>query len=397
MKSALHNLKVFIKHEKIDRNGADKMDVISLMEKGLGKVSRMENTHSGFPHITKDGKWLTHENGHWTGGFWTGLLWMMSLYCQDTEKYLLKALQKAKQLKVRMNDNKTHDMGFIFGPSCVWGYNLTGDEELLNMAKAGAGNMIDLYEKKTGLVLAWDEPGYEGMAIVDTIMNVPLLVWVADQTRQPQMKETACHIADNILKHHIREDFSTFHVVRWDTHDFHIVEQTTHQGFSSTSCWSRGQAWALYGFANMYRYTSLDHYLETSEKLAQYFWEHLDNDLFLPRWDFVFQNQVEEPLDAAAGSIAASGMLLLSQMLAKSNQTQKSTLWRERAHMIVTSLTKHCLYADIDKYGIIEKATVDKPRNSGIGESTMYGDYYFMEALYRILNENNPNLTDMLY
>jgi unsaturated chondroitin disaccharide hydrolase len=147
----------------------------------------------------------------------------------------------------------------------------------------------------------------------------------------------------------------------------------------------------------MYRYTSKEEYLETSQKLAEYFWEHLDDNLYLPRWDFFFKNNEQEPLDASAASIAASGMLLLSKMLERNNQVYESKLWKERAEKIIQSLVKHCFYKNMEEYGLIEHVTVDKPRNSGVNESSMYGDYYFMESLYRLINYDNKKMLDLLY
>lgn len=373
------------------------MELRSVLEKSLNKVGHMQKELKDFPHITQQGKWLTHPYGHWTGGFWTGLLWIKSLYGSSPEEDRQEALLWAKKLKARENDNTTHDMGFLFGPSCVMGYKMTGDEQLAKLALAGARNMTDLYEERSGLILAWDEPGYEGNAIVDTIMNVPLLVWAAEQTGKSELNELAASIADTIMKQHIRPDGSIYHLVKWDLNTFEIVERTTHQGFSPETCWSRGQSWALHGFAQMYRYTGKEHYLDASARLASYFWDRLDDWWVLPRWDFVFQNREEEPFDAAAGSIAASGMLLLSEQLERAGRVDESKLWYDRGTLLVKSLILHCLYRNLDQYGIIEKATVDKPRGSGVGESTMYGDYYFVEAVYRLLNRNDRHKLDLLY
>lgn len=374
------------------------MELFDIFQKGLKKVAYMqENLHGNFPHITEKGKWRTYANGHWTGGFWTGLLWFKALYAENSGEQKAIALKQAKKLSVRMNDNKTHDMGFIFGPSCVMGDHIEPDEQLVRMAKAGAHNMEDLFEEKTGLILAWDEPGYEGVAIVDTIMNVPLMIWAAGQENNQAIYNKGITVADHIRENHIRDDYSVYHVVRWDTKTYEIVERTTHQGYSAESCWSRGQAWALYGFANMYHYTSKEAYLETAQKLAVYFWEHLDDNLYLPRWDFVFKNNKEEPLDASAASIAASGMLLLSKMLEQNNQKDQSGLWKEKSKKIIEALLKHCFYKNIEEYGLIENVTVDKPRNSGVNESSMYGDYYFMESLYRLINYDNEKMLAILY
>jgi unsaturated chondroitin disaccharide hydrolase len=372
------------------------MQLSETMEYSLRKVEHLEQNVTSFPHITKNGKWLTHKDAHWTGGFWTGLLWINSLNSKKNVDQEI-ALKWAKKFKTRITDNKTHDQGFIYGPSCIFGYNITGDKELRDYALAGANNLIDLYEERAGLVLAWDEPGYEGNAIVDTIMNVPILIWASKISNKPELTDLACKIADSININHVKGDGSVYHMVKWDEASFNIVERTTHQGYSSETCWSRGQAWALYGFAQMHRYSNKKHYLVTSEKLANYFWEHLDDWWYLPRWDFEFKNNENEPFDSAAASIAASGMLLLSQQLLNDDQVESAKIWLDRGSMIVKSLSEHCLYTSIDEYGIIEKATVDKPRESGINESTMYGDYYYVESLFRLTNRNNPEKLNLLY
>lgn len=374
------------------------MKILDVNKKCLEKISFMqENLKGKSPHITKNGKWLTNTNGHWTGGFWTGLLWLKAMYAENNEKDMAFALEQAKKLTIRMGDNKTHDMGFIFGPSCVMGNNLETNDQLIEMAIVGAHNMQDLFEKNIGLVLAWDEPGYEGVSIVDTIMNAPLMIWAAKQENNEDLYDEGVTLADTIMKQHIRDDYSIYHVVRWDTKTYEIVERSTHQGYSTDTCWSRGQAWALYGFANMYRYTLKKRYLETSRKLAVYYWDNLDDNLYLPRWDFHFKNEVQEPLDASAASIAASGMLLLARMLQIDNQVKDAQFWKERAKKIIDALTERCLFHKIDKYGLIEQVTVDKPRNSGVGESSMYGDYYFMEALYRYMNFDDVEKMELLY
>ncbi len=362
-------------------------------DRGLRKVRHMEQTLDAFPHITRDGVWLTHPEGHWTGGFWTGLVWLDYLDSGDAA-VAAKAGSWALRLQARCTDNKTHDQGFIFGPSCYFGYNLTGNEAFLPLIQAGARNMADLYNPQTGLILAWDEPGYEGVAIVDTVMNLPLL-WIAGALGGSADYQSLCrNVGETIRKHHLRPDGSTYHVARWGADG--TVTGDTHQGHAADSCWSRGQAWALYGFANLCRHTGEDHWLETSLALADYFFAHL-NENGLPAWDFVFQDTPGQPIDAAAGSIAASGVLLAAWLLGKKGDKEGRARCLRRARALLDALIAECLYTRLDRYGIIEKATVDLPRNSGVGESAMYGDYYFMEALYRLRNMDNEAKLELLY
>lgn len=377
------------------------MKIEAAYQKGFLKVDFLkEKLRMQFPHITKNGQWLTNDAGHWTGGFWIGLLWLQAMQEQSNRTDTVNlAVELTKKLSVRMSDNKTHDMGFIFGPSCILGSTLVKEarERFIDMATSGAQNMVDLFNDDIGLVLAWDEPGYEGVSIVDTIMNAPLMIKIGQEKHNQDLIDKGIKLADTIEREHIRDDFSTYHVVQWDPTTNEILKKGTHQGYDDKSCWSRGQAWTLYGFANMYRYTEKINYLNASEKTAQYFWDHLDRDLCLPRWDFTFKNKTNEPLDAAAASIAASGMQLLASILMKQGEKEKSLLWQSRSLKLIQALINHCLYKDISKYGIIEKVTVDKPRKSGINESAMYGDYYFMEAIYRHVHEEDQTMLNRLF
>ncbi len=239
-------------------------DYEKVLAKCFEKVNYMNDRLDGFPHITRKSSWLTNQNGHWTGGFWIGLLWLERIMNDDSGMdEMIK--NWAMKLRCRMDDTSTHDQGFIFGPSCVLGYRVTGDDAYLPLIHAGAENLIKQYIPETGLIRAWGESGYDGISIVDTIMNIPLL-WVSGELLDdPTRKELCLGVGRRIHEHAVRADYSTYHVVRWDK-DYNIYGDT-HQGFSADSCWSRGQAWALYGFANMYRYTGETEFFETAIKL----------------------------------------------------------------------------------------------------------------------------------
>ncbi|MCI8418554.1 MAG: hypothetical protein HFI33_13850 [Lachnospiraceae bacterium] len=362
-------------------------------KKGLQKVEYMWKHLEGFPHITRNGEWLVNQNGHWTGGFWIGLLWLDYLEYGDTG-VREAAREWTRKLRCRMADNTTHDQGFIFGPSSVMGNRIFPSADFVPLIHAGARNMMDLYVKEVGLIQAWKEEGYQGISIVDTIMNLPIL-WISDELKgETEQKEVCQRVARRILECALRPDGSSYHVVKWDE-DFRVYGDT-HQGYSAESCWTRGQAWALYGFANLYRYTAQEEYLDTAQKLAKYFYEHLNKNR-LPAWDVTFQDCEEMPVDASAASIAASGMLLIADLLEQKGESGKAESLIEQGKKILAAETKLCLYKEMERYGIIRQVTVDYPRGSGIGESAMYGDYYFMEALFRLKYAGNRDMLRLLY
>ncbi|MBE9593035.1 MAG: glycoside hydrolase family 88 protein, partial [Proteobacteria bacterium] len=93
-----------------------------------------------------------------------------------------------------------------------------------------------------------------------------------------------------------------------------MIKKTTYQGYNSDSCWSRGQAWAIYGFALAYKTSKDEIFLETSEKLSDYFIKNLPED-YVPYWDF--DDPEKSVKDSSAAAIACSGLLTLSELSKK--------------------------------------------------------------------------------
>lgn len=151
-------------------------------------------------------------------------------------------------------------------------------------------------------------------------MNLDLLFFVADHTNNQAMRDAAIQHARTSARSHIREDFSTTHVVNFNPSTGVIKEELTNQGFSHTSCWSRGQAWAIAGFAETYHWTRMNEFLDTSRTCADYFLERLPPSGVAP-WDFDAYSQTpaaeraSEPTDTSATMIAAYGMLLLHKAI----------------------------------------------------------------------------------
>lgn len=76
----------------------------------------------------------------------------------------------------------------------------------------------------------------------------------------------------------MRPDGSTFHVVGYDQATGSVTSRGTAQGYSDTSTWARGQAWAVHGFAMTYRYTRDPEFLDVARSAADYWVSHLPAD-----------------------------------------------------------------------------------------------------------------------
>jgi uncharacterized protein YyaL (SSP411 family) len=210
--------------------------------------------------------------------------------------------------------------------------------------------------------------------------------WLLDE---PELAQIATTHAITTLTANIREDNSTYHVVNFDQATGTIKQQMTNQGYSDTSCWSRGQAWGITGYAQAYRWTRDARFLDASERLAGYFLSHLPEDA-VPYWDF--DAPKPGPRDTSAALIAAYGMLLLHEGVSVS----RGSKYLDAALRIVSGVIKMSLAPaaqfietedgkeKVDLGGsetIILNATINNhefaPRRWA-DHGLVYADYYFL-------------------
>lgn len=345
---------------------------------GMRKCLRDARTLPSFPHVTRGGEWLVSEHGRWTAGFFIGMLWIAALEGEEEGAADL-ARSWTRRLAPRATDRSTHDMGFLFEPSFVRAFKITGEAEFRDGAVEAARSLATRFQPRGRYIPAWtpeEDPSYAGLAIVDTIMNIPILLWAANETKDPALRDVAMKTARTIREQHVRADGSTYHTVDHDPATGAVTVKGTHQGAHAESCWTRGQAWALQGFAKVGAMTGEPAFLDVAQQLADYFLLRL-GDAVLPPWDFE-RDGPAEPRDSAAAAIAASGLLELGWATG-------NAVYATAARRIAVGLARTCIDFDHpETFGLLRNGAVDVPRNSGIGESIMYGDQYYMEALMKI-------------
>ncbi len=348
------------------------------LELGIDKCLRDAERLPSFPHVTKDGDWLLSEHARWTGGFFVGMQWLAGVL-RDDPAILSTARSWAVRLAPRASDRSTHDMGFIFEPSCVRGHNIRADDQLRSMAITAAGSLASRYVSKGRYIPAWDPSEgseYLALAIVDTVMNLPILCWAARESDDDRLQEVAVQTVETIREQHIRPDGAAYHVVDHDPETGEVTRRGTHQGAHDESCWTRGQAWTLYGFTRMATILESEQLMATARETADYFVAQL-GDRAVPPWDFD-RNDPNEPIDSSAGAIAASGLLELGRRTGEKGYTDAGA-------RLVDGLIDECVdFEHVEKPGLLMHGTVDYPRRSGVDESIMYGDHYFMEALVKL-------------
>lgn len=331
-------------------------------------------------------------NTEWTSSFWTGMLWLAYEVTGD-DKYRAKAELQLDSFKERVEQRigtETHDLGFLYTLSCVAAYKLTGNEEAKQTALLAADMLMERYFEQAGIIQAWgnlNNPSQRGRMIIDCAMNLPLLYWASETTGDPRYYQAAeCHIQQT-AKYIIREDASTYHTFYMDTESGEPRYGKTSQGYSDDSCWSRGQAWAIYGLPLSYRYTGDSSLIRLAEKVANYYLNRLPED-YVCYWDLIF-TEGDEERDSSAAAIAACGMLELAKHLPLVEESRRR--YENAALLTLESLAAH--YTTVtrpESNGILLHAVYGKPLGNGIDECCIWGDYYYFEALVRTYQDWKP-------
>lgn len=343
-----------------------------------------------FPaHSSRDNVYgAVKNNSGWNQGFWTGILWHAYELTGD-EKYMNVALSQIPSYYERI-ENKIgvnhHDMGFVFMPSCVAAYKLTGNEQAKETAIMAADHLITRYHEKGKFIQAWGNVGDSSnyRLIVDCLMNIPLLHWATEETGNPRYSYVAMNHYNTTLSVSYREDGSTYHTYYFDYETGEPLNGVTHQGLSDDSTWARGQAWGMYGPLLTYIYQKDQAGLDTFKSAASYFLAHLPKD-YIAFWDLSFSDGDYEPRDSSSASIALCAML--EGIKHMEDDDPMKAVCREACVNIMSSLIDSYTTKDIpEANGLLLHGTYNKPGNQGVDEMTIWGDYFYMEALHRMLD-----------
>ncbi|UMV47078.1 glycoside hydrolase family 88 protein [Paenibacillus macerans] len=317
----------------------------------------------------------------WTNGFWAGMLWMM-YHETGNEKYKETAQISEAKLDRCFEEfyGLHHDVGFMWLPTSVANYKTTGNPESRKRALHAANLLAGRFNLAGGFIRAWndlEEGDTRGWAIIDCMLNIPLLYWATEETGDPRFKQIAMKHADTTMSAFVRPDGSVNHIVEFDPFHGGVVRTHGGQGYGEGSSWTRGQTWALYGFMMSHIHTGKDEYLQTAKRVAHYFMASIPEDGIIPV-DF---RQPAEPrlADDTAAAIAACGLI----EIAKAAGGHESRSYAAAALKLLKTLDESRIdwSPDTDHFllygtGAYHGKTHHQP--------IIYGDYYFMEALCKL-------------
>ncbi len=320
-----------------------------------------------------------YEIGNWTSSFFTGMA--LLAWRETADEYFLNQVQRlarAYKEKVFTRYRDTHhDLGFLYSLYSVAIYRLTGDEVHRGIGLRAAEVLSQRFNPNGGFIRAWghmDTDEHANMAIIDCLMNLPLLYWATAETRDNKYHDIAVRHADMVLKNFIRRDDSVCHAFRFDLKTGAPIGADNFCGNGKDSYWARGAAWAIYGFALSHRFTGDKVYLDASLRLARKFIAQLDAEV-VPVWDFRLPANAAPIRDASAAAVTVCGFQELQKLGAA------DALILKTKDALLNRICSHD-YLDFNENcrGVLKCAYGDKPAYSS------WGDYFLMEALDRELH-----------
>ncbi|MCS7247491.1 MAG: glycoside hydrolase family 88 protein [Anaerolineales bacterium] len=330
------------------------------------------------PSFTENGKWRLQQPGwtNWCEGFLGGALWLIYLLTEEA-RFRQHAEHYSRLIEERKTDRTVHDLGFLFLPT--WGrwYRLDGNSYAREVLIEAGRTLAGRYQAAGRYLCSFQ--GVHSLYI-DIMMNVPLVFEAAQLSGEERLLRIArehCHTTRRYL---VRGDFSTAHEGIFDPESGRFICYQTQQGWRSDSTWVRGHCWALYGFTLAFRYTREAAFLSTAQGLADYYLLHTPEHGIPPNdWD---EPNPKYPYESSAAAIAASGLLSLADC---TTDMLRAKVYREAAQRILSTLcSDEFLAIDPQWEGILRHAIYHFPAEVGVDESTIWGDYFFLEAIGKI-------------
>ena len=358
-----------------------------------------------FPHYSQGGRWElldvtatsswqgdTYEHGNWTAGFWFGTAWLTALGRGDA-RFAQAARERLPMLVGRAQDSTTHDLGFLFYPSVVLGYE-TGflTDADIEPALEAARMTVRRFNEPGRYIQAFGPVGDARSArtsTIDTVMNLPLLWWAHGVTGEPRFLEVARQHARTSARLLVRPEGSAIHLMHLDPLTGAFVEEATLQGVSAASSWSRGMGWAMGGLAWAYAVTGEPELAAVADRVADHYERQAGLDA-LPAWDFADPSPDRVP-DASAAAAVALGYVILGRV---HPDTTRAERYARGGRALLDTIARDALNRDATVDGVLLRSNYSVPHGRGVDGATAWGDFFVGLAL--ALSEEVVSLEQVL-
>ena len=334
---------------------------------------------------------------NWMMSFVTGM-GVLAYRTTKEQKYLdwLDKYEQAYYDKIftHFDVNPIHDLGFLYSPYSVALYKATGKEIHKLTALRAADELIKRFDLDGRYIDAWSNLTNNpptGRAIIDTMLNLPLLFWAWKETGHIIYKQVAQAHAETTAKYFVREDDTAVHSFEFERGTGKMLREFNGCGYSDGSFWARGTAWAIYGFAIAARYLEDDKYAKIAKRFLNKFLDSMPEGTCIPPWDFMlpadqptYPSNIKDipedrlwdfsdpknylcALDTSAAIIAALGATELCAI-------EPNERYSAYVDGTIAEICRDHLSLDPSVQGLVK-------HQDGHNTYATWGDYYFFELL----------------
>lgn len=367
-------------------NEDDRQWAASLLDKFKAKFAAERDRVGGhIPYIAEDGVYKdlkdVSDPAWWTNGFWPGILWQMYQLTGD-EDYVAPAREAERTMTALFDTDFTglhHDVGFMWLLSAVADWRLTSNELAKKHGLVAATILAGRFNPQGRFIRAWNEPHPNGRAIIDSMMNVQILFWASKETGDPRFADVARMHADTLLERAIRPDGTSNHIVDLDPATGELLDNPGGQGYESGSSWTRGQSWAIYGYALAAHNSGEARYLDAAKRVAHYFCSNVALSGDLAPIDF---RAPAEPQywDALANVITACGLIEIAEQVPE----LEKPLYLKWAVRLLKAVDANWCDWDPSRDGLVQMCSGSYHSEVDREVPMVYADYYFLEAMLRL-------------
>lgn len=333
-----------------------------------------------FPLYTEEGTWV-HDREAWTNwceGFLGGMMWIFARRTGDPY-WRERAEHYSLLVEERQHDTAVHDLGFVFWSTWKRWFDMTGDPAI-NERVIQAGKTMGLRFNERGKYLrSFVAPE---SCFIDIMMNVGIVFYAANETGDEDLLRRAQEHCLTTRRYLVRGDGSTAHEGIFDLETGEFLRESTHQGWRADSSWARGQTWALYGFGTAYRFSGDERFLDAAERCADFYMARTPSGGVPPNdWE---EPDPKQQFESSAAAIAASGLLQLAELTRDPGRAER---YRTYARTILDTLlgVEFLGLAKPGWEGILRHGSYHERLDLGVDESVMWGEYFFVEALDKVL------------
>jgi unsaturated chondroitin disaccharide hydrolase len=356
------------------------------LETAAGKVLRLATDYPDyFPLYTDHGRWQHGKEAwtNWCEGFLGGQMWLF-YELELGHEWKARAEHYSKLVEERQYDDEVHDLGFVLCPTWKKWWELTGDDTRRQVIIQGGRTMATRFNSRGQFLRSFVAPD---SIFIDIMMNVGIIAVAGLETGDQGLVDIAEQHCETTRKYLVRGDGSTSHEGIFDLGTGEFLRQTTQQGWRNDSSWARGLAWSLYGFTSMYALTGNPHWLSTAQLNADYWLEHtgpaIQGDVDpVPPNDFDEPNPVRR-WESSAAACAAGGLIMLASLVANDDQARR---YHNHAEVTISRLCESEFVAHEDDWeGVLKHGSYHETKQLGVDESVMWGEYFFVETLARVV------------